>query len=507
LRTEAQKGASLKVPLAVLFIGVAAGLFMYRASLLSVLEAIGESATDFLETHIGLAAPVHIAMSVYGTMAARVVLLVLLVAVISGLAFLLRKVMTGRLWAVAVLAAAAVVYLLVFYLLPPLSLEDGGPISWRRVIVGAAFGCTVLFAGLWIAAAWLAGRLHVPARSALLGSFLVALVSASAVASLVPHGYRLHQLTDLVIHDDAVSIALDANVNGIYINEARRRLYATGNGSDRVFAFSLDDLSAPPLLGQEGSGGSESLAFNEKDNEIYIFGNQSLRVLDADSLKILETHSFPTVSPGDARPMWDEATRRLLVTSEADEVVGKPLIVLDRNGWKIIADENLMVGNAIKHPTSSRFYLSFFRYAAELVAYDIDTLKIGAEVRTHSKRFDRLEFDTTRNEVLVTAPMEGRIYRMDADTLEPKGSFKSDFGCRSLAIDAARGVMLCASLLSNNLVAIDLATHEVVASYRLGPWLRTVVIDKKTNRAYVSSRYGIYSVDYTRRLPAAKAGS
>ena len=286
LRTEARKGGSLKVPLAVLFIAVAAGLFMYRASLLPILDAISETTTDFLETHIGLTAPVHIAMSVYGTIAARVVLLVLLVGVISGLALLLRKVTTGRVWAVAVLAAAAAVYLLVFYLLPPLSLEDGGPISWRRVIVGAAFACTALFAGLWIVAAWLAGRLRVPAQSALLGSFLVALVSASAVASLVPHGYRLHQLTDLVFHDDAVSIVLDANVNGIYINDARRRLYATGNGSERVFAFSLDDLSAPPLLGQEGSGGSESLAFNEKDNEIYVFGNQSLRVLDADSLRI-----------------------------------------------------------------------------------------------------------------------------------------------------------------------------------------------------------------------------
>jgi DNA-binding beta-propeller fold protein YncE len=491
----------------LLLISVAAVLFMYRASLLPVLEAIGESATDFLESHIGLATPVHIAMSVYGTIAARVVLLVLLVGLISGLALLLRKVTTGRLWAAAVVAAVAAVYLLAFYLLPPLSLEDGGPISLGFVIFGAAFDCTILFAGLWIAAAWLAARLQVPARSAILGAFLVALVSASAVASLVPHGYKLHQLTNLVIHDDAVSVVLDANVNGIYINDARRRLYATGNSSARVFAFSLDDLSAPLLLGQEGSGGSESLAFNENDNEIYIFGYQSLRVLDADSLRILETHSFPTLSPGDARPMWDEATRRLLVTSEADEVVGKPFIVLDRNGWKIIAGENLMVGNAIKHPSRSRFYLSFFRYAGELVAYDVDTLKIGAQITTHSKRFDRLEFDATRNEVLVTAPMEGRIYRMDADTLEPKGSFKSDFGCRSLAIDAPRGVILCASLLSNNLVVIDLATYEVIASYRLGPWLRTVAIDKKTNRAYVSSRYGIYSVDYTRRLPVAKAGS
>jgi len=470
-----------------------------------LLAPLQEAASDFLEEQIGLAAPVHVAMSVYGTIPARLLLMAVLVAAVAGVALVLRKVVPERVWPLAVLAASAAIFFVMFRLLPPLSLQYGAANASMRLAAAAAVGSTLVLAVAWSAIAWASRRFNARRDRLTYGALAFALVGACGFAALVPHGYRLHQLTGLIVKDDAVRIVIDASVNGIYVDDARRRMYATGNGADRVVAFPLDDISAAPLAGEPGSGGSESLAFNEPDNEIYIFANQSLRVLDADTLRTKEEHSFPMVSPGDARPMWDGATQRLLVTSEADEIEGKPLIVLQRDGWKMIADEDLMVGNAVRHPDRSRFYLSFFRYSAELIAYDVDDLKIGTQVSTHSKRFDRLEFDKERNEVFVTAPMEGVVYRFDADTLAAKGSFRSDFGCRSLAVDEPRQIMLCASLLSNNLVAIDLKTYEVVASYRLGPWLRTVVIDGRTSRAYVSSAYGIYSVDYTSRLP--KAGS
>jgi hypothetical protein len=40
-----------------------------------------------------------------------------------------------------------------------------------------------------------------------------------------------------------------------------------------------------------------------------------------------------------------------------------------------------------------------------------------------------------------------------------------------------------------------------LAQYRVAPWLRSVALDAQTGRAYVSSNYGLYVVDYLKRLP------
>ena len=101
-----------------------------------------------------------------------------------------------------------------------------------------------------------------------------------------------------------------------------------------------------------------------------------------------------------------------------------------------------------------------------------------------------------KNELLVTLPLESRIARLDADTLEAKGEFKAVFGVRSIAIDQAANLLLCGSLATGELEVIDLSNGKRRARYYLGPWLRTIELLPDRGQAYISSNGAIFEVKY-----------
>ena len=107
-------------------------------------------------------------------------------------------------------------------------------------------------------------------------------------------------------------------------------------------------------------------------------------------------------------------------------------------------------------------------------------------------------FDAARNEVLATVPESGEIWRLDATTLKDKAPIRTVFGARGLAVDPARDLLLVASFLTNELDVIDLKTGKSLRRYRLGPWLRDVLIVGDEGVALVASRYGLYKLNYLR---------
>jgi len=51
---------------------------------------------------------------------------------------------------------------------------------------------------------------------------------------------------------------------------------------------------------------------------------------------------------------------------------------------------------------------------------------------------------------------------------------------------------------------LDVSSHTTARGADhvcLAPWLCSVALDAQTGRAYVSSNYGLYVVDYLKRLP------
>jgi DNA-binding beta-propeller fold protein YncE len=99
-------------------------------------------------------------------------------------------------------------------------------------------------------------------------------------------------------------------------------------------------------------------------------------------------------------------------------------------------------------------------------------------------------------ELFASAPLNSEVLRFDAETLERKGTIKTIFGGRAIAVDSTRNLLFSGSLVTHQLEVIDLTTQQRVAEYYLGPWLRTVVLDPQNGIAYVASHGGLFTVQY-----------
>ena len=81
---------------------------------------------------------------------------------------------------------------------------------------------------------------------------------------------------------------------------------------------------------------------------------------------------------------------------------------------------------------------------------------------------------------------------------EGQGADRHGLRVRGIAIDPGRDLLLAASFLTNDLDVIDLKTGRSLRRYRLGPWMRTVLVPGNDGIAYVASRYGVYRLNYLR---------
>ena len=109
-----------------------------------------------------------------------------------------------------------------------------------------------------------------------------------------------------------------------------------------------------------------------------------------------------------------------------------------------------------------------------------------------------MAFDAARDEILATSVESGQIWRLDAATLKPRPPIDTVFGARGLAIDAPRDLLLVSSFLTNEVDVIDLKTGRSLRRYRLGPWMRDILVISDEGIAYVGSRYGVYRLHYLR---------
>ena len=188
---------------------------------------------------------------------------------------------------------------------------------------------------------------------------------------------------------------------------------------------------------------------------------------------------------------------------EADIEVGPAFVAVDAATGKIHHSMELDAGSGgLLDPHRPVLYLASFRRRAELVAYDTEQHEILRTVATEP-RIDGLAFDERADELLIGSPMTSAVLRYDAETLERKSDLETSFGVRGLALDPARNLLLSASLATNHLDIIDLKTGRMVARYKVAPWLRRIRLDTEAGMAYVSSKYGLFRVAYTARLPAA----
>ncbi|MHB8777655.1 MAG: YncE family protein [Anaerolineales bacterium] len=310
---------------------------------------------------------------------------------------------------------------------------------------------------------------------------------------------RILTLGEKLHASPAVEKFTEGNFNWIEFNTKHKLLYAVGRGTNFLLAFDTAYLDQPPRRSKTDIGKTQSFAFNPDLQELYVYKAETGELLYLDALNLETFRSVPVtdLSPGDVWVNWQRGTDSITIASEADLETGTPFEMISRASGETIAAMPLPLipTNITFHPDKDILYFNSFR-DTYFISWDMDSHEVIQRVAT-SPRTDRLIFSSAYSEVLIASPLEGVILRYDADTLEFKGSIKASVGDRTLAIDPQRNLLLVGNFINNRLQVIDLNTCESVASFYIGPWIRTISLDVERGIAYVSTVRNLFKVRYT----------
>ncbi|MBR0646764.1 YncE family protein [Plastoroseomonas hellenica] len=324
-----------------------------------------------------------------------------------------------------------------------------------------------------------------------------ALLLASGAAALGIGGAALTPIEQALRMPPSARVLALGDFNWIELDRSGQHLFVTGHGLPQLLRVAVGNRAEPSLASSAPTGGAQAFAYDAAAREIYVFneGTRTLLTLDAETLELKRSLPLPDLSPGDPWIAVDPGTDTLVIVSEADDEVGTPFMVLDRTTGEVRDRRDLDAGNLLLRPDASRLYLSFFRRRGMLMAYDLRTRSIVAEMPA-PPRVDRMAYLPASDEILLANPVASRIERFDAATLAPRGHIEAIFGVRVMALDEQRGILFCASLATGEVAAIDLATGRRMGRFYLGPWLRTIQVDPARATVYASSRGGLYELGY-----------
>lgn len=274
-------------------------------------------------------------------------------------------------------------------------------------------------------------------------------------------------------------------------------LFMCGNGSENLLKLNrvtgiVDDTGISTGHSQFCAVDSENrvVFFVNKDSEDFV-------LVDVDSLQIRNSSNLSPLPVGEIFVNFNKGSNVYVAASEAlERQNGLPSVhILDAETLITRANIEVDPGFMTTHPSRPVMYVNYFFRDSGVQAYDLNTGDLLANAQSDG-RSDRTLVDSSRDELLVTSPVHSRIQVFDAKTLMRKRDIPTIFGARGLAIDSQRDLLLVSSLLTNQVDVIDLATNQSIRRYRLGPWLRDIVVDVDSATAYVSSRYGVYSLSY-----------
>lgn len=317
---------------------------------------------------------------------------------------------------------------------------------------------------------------------------------------LLPYdNQRVFTLTEKLNADPAVEKFAPGIYNWVELNPERDLLYAVGRGTNFLLAFDLNHLDQPPLRSREDIGKTQSFAFNPVRQEIYVYKAETreLIYMDAVTLEVFRAIPVTDLSPGDVWMRWQPYNDTSVLSSEADAEMGVPLYVFDRESGEVVASMDFPIiptAFLIFHPEKPLMYFNSFK-DPYFAVWDMQNYEITRQVEI-TPRTDRMIFSEQHNEVWIASPLDGAVMRYNADTLEFTGRIKTTLGDRTLTLDTQRNLLLVGNFMSGKLAVIDLASEKSIATYYLGPWIRTIALDVDNGIAYVSTVRGLFKVEY-----------
>jgi DNA-binding beta-propeller fold protein YncE len=330
---------------------------------------------------------------------------------------------------------------------------------------------------------WLSGVLIVP----LFWLFLLTPYDNQRILTL---GEKLHA-------SPAVEKFAAGAYNWIEYDTELHQIFVVGHGTNFLLAFDAEHLNVPPRK-SEDIGKMQSFGYNPERQEIYAYeaGKRLLHYIDAVTLVTLRSVPVAELSPGDVWVNWQPGTDSITIASEADKEIGIPFVMIDRESGETIATLQLPLipTNVAFHTVKDVMYFNSFK-DTYLVSWDLNTHEVIQQVQT-SPNTDRLIYNPGTSEVLVASTMEGAMLRYDADTLEYKGKLNVSIGDRTMSLDQERNLLLVGNFINNRIQVIDLKTEKRIASFYIGPWIRTISLDVENGIAYVSTVRNLFKVKY-----------
>jgi len=339
---------------------------------------------------------------------------------------------------------------------------------------------------------------------------VVALIPGLAV--LLLNGWSLRGLARVLHPESAVQQFAVGDFNALEIDAKRRRLFACGHGTNYLLAYDLRDLDKAPEKSKVEVGYAWSFAYNSEDNELYVVDSteqrsvgqeppqdreiKTLRILDATTLELKTTVRDLHVGYGDAWVTWDRYKGHIIIASEQPGQ-GTPTIALDRVTREIVYSLPEKTTNVFLSPDRPVLYMN---NSYTLWAFDTNIHDVTAKFGPGKVILERMAMLPGKSELFVAASSEASVFRFDSDTLELKGILSTTFGARTLAVDPIRNLLFAGSLLSNKVDVIDIGAQRSIGKYYVGPWLRTILVDSASGIAYVSSKEGLFRVDYVSKL-------
>lgn len=363
------------------------------------------------------------------------------------------------------------------------------------IAVGITEGLMIRRHLAWLAG--LAGMKETALRWVRLAGWALAVLLVSICMALLVKGGRLIAFEQSFRMPDTASIMILDDINGLAVDMEQGRLFASGHGLEEVHEFDLTNPGSPPRVSEVDTGGAQGIVFTPDTQELNLFNHQTkeLVFLDAGTLGVNGIIDASQLATGDPWIAVDPISGTIALVSEADIDDGVAFLLLDRASGEVLHTLDLDAGNLLKHPGKPWLYMSFFRRNPEVLIYDMAQRDIIARAPAPT-RLDRMALIEAGNELLVTSPVTSEILRLDADTLETKGSLKGPFGVRTLAYDPEREILFAGSFATGQIQAIDMRTNRSLGTTYLGPWLRSIELDTSTATAYVSSNGALYRWTY-----------
>jgi hypothetical protein len=364
---------------------------------------------------------------------------------------------------------------------------------------------------------WMRTRRQPARRRMGMAALIITVIPTSGLGVMLLNGWSLAGVARMFHANEFVRQVAAIDLNGLEVDAEQGVLFANGHGTNHLLVYDMQALNKPPRQSEAELGWAQGMFYNRPEREVYIFNTEkrSLLMLDAKTLALKKSISGLNLSEGDCFIAMDRRSDTIIIASEAgyparrpgdnDGPGAGPIVMVERTtGKQMYAPRDCdgsfcNPGHILLNEKTSLMYMGFID---GILAYNTETHLITA--RTHDRYHwigDHLALTPDQSEVLYPYPLHGAVFRFDAQTLDFKGSISTVFGVRNATVDPVRNLLLTVSGFNNMLDVIDLHSRKRLAQYYIAPWLRTIALDVKTGTAYVSSVGGLYSVNYTARLP------